>query len=304
MLRWKQITAALLAIVLLATVSMSAFGAADSDSPFAPEDVVVFSGTDDALCILLRMDETIRGVTDALQAAYTPKSKLQPITEIDGAKIRVRLPQRLDERMEVVIPLPEFSNGASLRVQGLTDRTGATVERAITFDRTNYITDRIVIYSPDPDVNEQFQRYAQPSEAQNTIFCLVGDTVRFEIYTDWLQNRVQMQTDGVAMTAGEDGCSFTITEECEGTVSIVVAGNVRQTVKVCALATKWDRKRLLLGMMSRNGKEILGRHFHQVVALGADVGFFAFLLVPILYPAAAIAAPFGFLADYLHILFY
>ena len=260
------------------------------------EEVILFTQMDEETGLYLRMDEPICGVSETLSAAFIPKNDAQTVPQIDSGKIRILLPcAENGERLELFLPVSWTPNNAVLRISGLLDGTGATVERDITFARGNYAIDRVRIDYPDPDKTETIRSY---TGAADTIYCLQGDTIRFGMDSDMLLRRTQALAGSHALRVDEDeNCAVTAVAAGESALTLRIAQKMEYTVKVHVFASAQERKQFLLRSAVADTGTILNRYFHKVVSQAIILDSFSFLAAPILYPLAVIVAPIGYVAE-------
>lgn len=282
--------AVLLCCALLCACSLPLCRAAGQ----SPEEVILFTQMDEETGLYLRMDETVRGVSQALCAGFIPKNDLQTVPQIDSGKIRVLLPcAENGDRLELFLPVSWTPNNAVLRITGLSDAAGAAVEREITFSRESCAIDRVRIDYPEPDKTETIRAY---TGAADTIYCVQGDTIRYGMDSDALLRRTQAIVSSDALRADADG-TITAVSAGESTLTLRIAQKMEYTVKVRVFASAQARKQFLLQSAAADIGPILSRCFHKVVSQAVIIYPVSFLAAPILYPLAVIAAPIGYVAE-------
>ena len=263
------------------------------------EDVILFTQMDEETGLYLRMDESVRSVSEALSAVFIPKNEQQTVPQIDSGRIRC-LPPCVENggRLELFLPVSWTPNDGVLRVTGLLDGSGASIERDILFSRGSYTIDRVWIDYPEPDKTETIRSYTGDTD---TIYCIQGDTIRFGMDSDALLNRTQVLVGSDALHVGED-CTITAVSAGESTLTLRIAQKMEYTVKVRVFASAQSRKQFLLQSALADTGAILRRCFHRVVSQAIVLGPFSFLAAPILYPLAVIAAPIGCAAELVKLL--
>ncbi len=263
------------------------------------EDVILFTQMDEETGLYVRMDETVRSVSQTLSAAFIPKNDAQVVPQIDSSKIRCLLPcAENGERLELFLPVCWTPSGASLRITGLLDGEGEAVERIISFSRGSYAIDRVWIEYPDPDKTETIRGYTGEAD---TIYCIQGDTIRFGMDSAALLSRTQALVSSDALRADADG-TVTAVSPGESTLTLRIAQKMAYTVKVRVFASAQARKQFLLRSAAADSGAILSRFFHRVVSQAIILDSFSFLAAPIVYPLAVIAAPIGYVAELFRLL--
>ena len=263
------------------------------------EEVILFTQMDEETGLYLRMDETVRGVSETLSAAFIPKNDLQTVPQIDSDKIRFLPPcDENGERLELFLPVTWTPNNAVLRITGLLDGAGAAVERDVSFTRDSYAIDRVRIDYPDPDKTETIRNYTR---ATDTIYCLQGDTIRYGMDSEALLRRTQAIVGSDALRVDED-CTVTAVSAGECTLTLRIAQKMEYTVKVHVFASAGARKQFLLKSAVADTGSILDRYFHKTVSQAIVLDSFSFLAAPILYPLAVIVAPIGYAAELIKLL--
>lgn len=287
--------AVLLCCALFCTCCLPISFAAGQDA----EDVILFSQMDEETGLYLRMDETVRGVSETLCAAFIPKNDVQTVPQIDSGAIRFLLPcAENGERLELFLPVSWTPNNAVLRISGLLDGDGAAIERDITFTRGSYAIDRVRIEYPDPDKTETIRGYTRASD---TIYCLQGDTIRYGMDSEALLRRTQALVGSDALRVEADG-AITAVSAGECTLTLRIAQKMEYTVKVHVFAAAQDRNRFLLRSAVADSGAILDKYFHKTVSRAVVLGSFSFLAAPILYPLAMLVAPIGYVAELVKLL--
>ena len=258
------------------------------------EEAILFTRMDDETGLYLRMDETVRGVSENLSAAFIPKNAVQTVPQIESGSIRFLLPcAENGERLELFLPVSWIPNNGVLHIKGLTDGAGNAIEREVTFSRNSYAIDRVWIEYPDPDKTETIRGY---TKAADTIYCIQGDTIRYGMDSDMLLRRTQAIVSSDALRVDGDN-TITAVSAGESTLTLRIAQRMEYTVKVHVFASAQARKQFLLRSAVADSGTILGRHFHKVVSQAIVLDSFSFLAAPILYPLAVIVAPIGYVAE-------
>ena len=265
-----------------------------------PEEVILFTQMDEETGLYLRMDETVRGVSERLSAEFIPKNDMQTVPQIDSGAIRCLPP--CDEnggRLELFLPVSWTPNNAALRIAGLLDGAGAEVEREITFTRGSYTIDSVWIDYPEPDKTETIRRYTRQAD---TVYCVQGDTIRFGMDSGNLLSRTRALVSGDSLRVDAD-CAVTAVSAGESTLTLRIAQRMEYTVKVRVFASAQARKQFLLGSAAADAGAIMERYFHKTVSQAVVLGSFSFLAAPILYPLAVIIAPMGYAAELIKLIF-
>ncbi len=258
------------------------------------EDVILFTQMDDETGLYVCMDETVRGVSQTLSAAFIPQKDGQTVPQIDSSRIRCLLPcAENSEHLELFLPVSWTPNGAVLRITGLLDGDGAAIERDISFSRGSYTIDHVRLDYPDPDKTEAIRGYTGDAD---TIYCVQGDMIRFGMDSDALLRRTQAIVSSDALRTDAD-CTITAVSAGESTLTLRIAQQMEYTVKVRVFASAQSRKQFLLQSAVADSGTILDRYFHKVVSQAVILGSFSFLAAPIVYPLAAIIAPIGYMVE-------
>ena len=287
--------AVILCCALLCTCGLPLCCAAEQST----EDVILFTQMDDETGLYLHMDESVRGVSETLSAAFIPKKEGQTVPQIDSSRIRCLLPcAENSERLELFLPVSWTPNDGVLRVTGLLDGNGASIERDILFSRGSYTIDRVWIDYPEPDKTETIRSYTGDKD---TIYCVQGDTIRFGMDSEALLRRTQAIVGSDALHVDTDG-AVTAVSAGESTLTLRIAQKMEYTVKVRVFESAQSRKQFLLRSALADSGTILGRHFHRVVSQAIILDSFSFLAAPIVYPLAIIIAPIGYVAELVKLL--
>ncbi len=258
------------------------------------EEVILFTRMDEETGLYLRMDETVRGVSETLSAAFIPKNDLQTVPQIDSGKIRCLPPcAENGDRLELFLPVSWTPNNAVLHITGLLNGAGTAVERDITFSLDSYAIDSVWIDYPDPDKTETIRRYTRETD---TIYCVQGDMIRFGMDSEALLNRTQALVSSDALRVDAD-CTVTAVSAGESTLTLRIAQKMEYTVKVRVFASAQARKQFLLSSAVSDIGTIMGRYFHETVSQAIVLGSLSFLAAPILYPLAVIVAPIGYVVE-------
>ena len=264
------------------------------------EEAILFTQMDEDTGLYLRMDETVRGVSETLSAAFIPKNDVQTVPQIDSGTIRCLLPcAENGERLELFLPVSWIPNDGVLHITGLLDAAGTTVERDISFTRGSYAIDSVWIEYPNPDKTETIRNYTRDAD---TIYCVQGDTIRFGMDSDALLRRTQALVGSDTLRVDAD-CSVTAVSAGESTLTLRIAQKMEYTVKVHVFASEQSRKQFLLKSALADTGTILDHYFHKTVSQAIILGSFSFLAAPILYPLAVIVAPIGYVAELVKLLF-
>ncbi|MCR5484947.1 MAG: hypothetical protein K6F09_05080 [Clostridiales bacterium] len=282
--------AVLLCCVLICTCCLPMYCADGQNA----EDVILFTKMDEETGLYIRLDESVRGVSEKLSAAFIPKNDVQTVPQIDSGKIRSLPP--CDEnggRLELFLPVSWTPKDGVLHISGLLDGAGTAIEREILFSRDSYTIDRVWIDHPDPDKTETIRKYTRDID---TIYCVKGDTIRYGMDSSALLSRTQAIVSNDALRADAD-CAVTAVSAGECTLTLRIAQKMEYTVKVRVFGSAKARKQFLLRSAFADIGNIMGRYFHETVSQAIILGDASFLAAPILYPLAVIVAPIGFVAE-------
>ena len=289
-LKIRSVSVILICCVLLSACGLPLCLAAGQSA----EEAILFTRMDDETGLYLRMDETVRGASENLSAAFIPKNAVQTVPQIESGSIRFLLPcAENGGRLELFLPVSWIPNNGVLHIKGLTDGAGNTIEREVTFSRNSYAIDRVWIDYPDPDKTETIRGY---TKAADTIYCVQGDTIRYGMDSEMLLRRTQAIVSSDALRVDGDN-TITAVSDGECTLTLRIAQRMEYTVKVHVFASAQARKQFLLRSAVADSGTILGRHFHKVVSQAIVLDSFSFLAAPILYPLAVIVAPIGYVAE-------
>ena len=293
--RIRSALAVLLCFALLCTGGVPLCFAADTQG----DEVIVFTQMDEDTGLYLRLDASVRGVSDDLSAAFIPKNEVQTVPQIESGKIRFLLPcAENGDRLELFLPVCWVQNDAKLRITGLLDASGTEVERNILLSRNSYAIDHVWIEYPDPDKTEEIRGYTGDTD---TIYCIQGETLRFGMDNGALLQRTEALVDGDALRIDAD-CTLTTVQTGESTLTLHIAQKMTYTVKVRVFASAQARQQLLLRAAAADAGTIMGRYFHYTVAYAMLLGPFSVLAVPVLYPLAVFVAPIGYITELVKIL--
>ena len=285
----------LLCFALLCTCGLPLCRAAGQGA----EEAILFTQMDEETGLYLRMDETVRGVSETLSAAFIPKNDVQTVPQIDSVRIRFLLPcAENGGRLELFLPVSWIPNDGVLHITGLSDGAGTAIERDVAFSRGSYAIDRVRIDYPDPDKTEMIRGY---TGAADTLYCIQGDTIRFGMDSDMLLHRTQALVSGDALRVDADG-TITAVSAGESTLTLRIAQKMEYTVKVHVFASAQARKQFLLRSAIADTGTILDRYFHKTVSQAIILGSLSFLAAPILYPLAVIVAPIGYALELIMLL--